>query len=194
MKLLLLFISLFTLSAHGQKLPQVNFNHFYMVIDSSDLSAILKSEFINNKFAPILSRTTKADSEVIWTGIYLFGLDNYFEIFDSSGIGEPSGNIGIGLSVDRIGEIKQLDTLFAKKYKTETSLRVKKFDEKKIPWFNELDIVDSSFYSQSHIFLWVMEYRPEYFDYNNWKYYDKYWREEGKAAFEAYIDKIEKEK
>jgi hypothetical protein len=30
--------------------------------------------------------------------------------------------------------------------------------------------------------------------YKNWKYYDQYWREEGKAAFEAYIDKIEKER
>jgi hypothetical protein len=29
--------------------------------------------------------------------------------------------------------------------------------------------------------------------YRNWKYYDKYWREEGKVAFEAYIDKLEKE-
>lgn len=26
--------------------------------------------------------------------------------------------------------------------------------------------------------------------YKNWKYYDQYWKEEGKAAFEAYIDKI----
>jgi hypothetical protein len=27
--------------------------------------------------------------------------------------------------------------------------------------------------------------------YRNWKYYDRYWKEEGKAAFEAYIDRIE---
>jgi hypothetical protein len=30
--------------------------------------------------------------------------------------------------------------------------------------------------------------------YRNWKYYDQYWREEGKSAFEAYIDRIEKER
>jgi len=29
--------------------------------------------------------------------------------------------------------------------------------------------------------------------YRNWKYYDQYWRDEGKAAFEAYIDKLNKE-
>ena len=28
----------------------------------------------------------------------------------------------------------------------------------------------------------------------NWRYYDQYWREEGKAAFEAYLDRLEKEK
>jgi hypothetical protein len=170
MKLLLSFIILFTLSANGQKLPQVNFNHFYLVIDSSDISAIQKSEFIKNKFASLILRTTKGDSVTTWTGIYLFGLDNYFEIFDSNGIGEPPGNAGIGLSVDGIGEINQLDTFLAKKYKTETTLRVRQLDREKIPWFNELDIIDSSFFSQSHIFLWVMEYRPEYFDYNHWKY------------------------
>jgi len=30
--------------------------------------------------------------------------------------------------------------------------------------------------------------------YKNWKYYDQYWRDEGKAAFEAYLDKLEKNK
>ncbi|HEX7510680.1 MAG TPA: hypothetical protein VF335_05230 [Chitinivibrionales bacterium] len=29
--------------------------------------------------------------------------------------------------------------------------------------------------------------------YKNWKYYDRYWRDEGKSAFESYIDKMEKE-
>jgi hypothetical protein len=29
--------------------------------------------------------------------------------------------------------------------------------------------------------------------YRNWKYYDRYWHEEGKAAFESYIDRIEKD-
>lgn len=29
--------------------------------------------------------------------------------------------------------------------------------------------------------------------HKNWKYYEQYWKDEGKAAFEAYIDKIEAE-
>lgn len=166
MKQLLLLISLFSLSAYGQ-LPKVNFNHFYLVLDSSDLSAIQKSEFIKNKFAAIVTKTTKADGQT-WTGTYLFGLDNYFEIFDSSGAGAPLGNAGIGLSVDGIGELNQLNTVLAKKYKTEISLREKQVDDKKIPWFNALYIDDSDLFSKSHISLWVMEYKPEYFSYNHW--------------------------
>jgi len=30
--------------------------------------------------------------------------------------------------------------------------------------------------------------------HKNWKYYRRYWNEEGKAAFEDYIDRMEKEK
>jgi len=30
--------------------------------------------------------------------------------------------------------------------------------------------------------------------YHNWKYYEQYWKEEGKTAFEAYIDKVKAEK
>jgi len=30
--------------------------------------------------------------------------------------------------------------------------------------------------------------------HKNWKYYEKFWREEGKDAFESYIDRIEAEK
>ena len=30
-------------------------------------------------------------------------------------------------------------------------------------------------------------------DYSNWRYYDDYWKNEGKAAFEAYLTKIKEE-
>jgi len=30
--------------------------------------------------------------------------------------------------------------------------------------------------------------------FNNWRHYGRYWKDEGKAAFEAYLDKLEKDK
>src|SRR6188508_2768107 len=125
MKMYLLVLTILSLPAHAQTLPKVNFNHFYLVIDSADLVAIKNSDFIKNEFAAMQTKTTKADSASTWTGTYLFGLDNYFEIFDSSGVGEPTGIAGIGFSVDGIGEIQQLDTILSKKYKIETHVRGK---------------------------------------------------------------------
>lgn len=170
MRMCLLLLSLFSFSAHAQTLPKVNFNHFYLVIDSADLAAIKNSDFIKSKFAATVTKTTKADSAATWTGTYLFGLDNYFEIFDSNGAGEQAGNAGIALSVDGSGEIQQLNTILREKYKTETGVREKQFDNKKVPWFTWLNIDDSAFYDQSHIYWWVMEYKPEYYNYNHWKY------------------------
>jgi hypothetical protein len=161
------------MSASGQTLPQVNFNHFYLVIDSSELSAIQNSDFMKNEFAATITRTTKANIGEIWTGTYLEGVDNYFEIFDSSGCGEPLGNAGVGFSVDGIGEIRSLDSVLAKKYKTELSLQNKQYDDNTIPWFINLGIKDSVFDSLSHITFWVMEYKREYFDYNHFKHDNK---------------------
>jgi hypothetical protein len=165
----LLLLSLFSLSVYGQRLPQVNFNHFYLVIDSSDLSAIQNSEFIKNEFAATITRTTKAENGETWTGTYMQGVNNYFEIFDSSGGGVPLGNVGVGLSVDGIGEIKMLNSALSKKYQTDIHLREKQYADKKIPWFTSLGIKDSVFDSISHIEFWIMEYKQEYFDYNHLK-------------------------
>lgn len=170
MKFLFLLFCLFSLAVFGQKIPAVNFNHLYIVIDSSDLHALQHSDFVKNKLAALITRTTKADSTATWTGTYLQGLDNYIEIFDSSSVGEPTGNAGIGLSVDKIGELTKLDAMLSKKYSTFTSIREKQFDDKKVPWFSALSIDDSVFYSTSHISFWVMEYKQEYYDYNHWKY------------------------
>jgi Family of unknown function (DUF5829) len=170
MKICLLLLSLLSLPAHAQTFPKVNFNNFYLIIDSADLVAIKNSDFIKNKFAATLTKTTKADSAATWTGTYIFGLDNYFEIFDSNGAGEQTGYGGIAFSVDGTGEIQQLDTILRKKYNTETGVREKQYDDKKVPWFTTLGIDDSAFFMQSHIYWWIMEYKPEYYDYNNWKY------------------------
>ena len=171
MKILILLFSLLNLAAYGQKFPLVNFNHLYAVIDSADLRALQKSGFIKNKFAALVIRTTKADNAETWTGTYLEGLDNYLELFDVS-VGDPLGNAGIGFSVDKIGEIYQLDSVLSKNFTTEKEQRVKQYDDRKIPWFTSLRIKDSVFDSFSHISFWVMEYKPEYFDYNHWKHED----------------------
>ena len=174
MKAFSIIFSFFYLSVcgYGQKLPLVNVNHFYIVIDSADVAALQQSNFVKDTLAALVTRTTKADSSAIWTGTYLEGLDNYLEIFNSAGFDEPLGNAGIAFSVDKIGEINQLDSILSKKYATEMHLREKQYDDRNVPWFTGLGIKDSVFDATSHISFWVMEYKPEYYNYNHWKYGD----------------------
>ncbi len=175
------------MSAYAQKLPLVNFNHFYTVIDSSDLHALQKSAFINNKFAAVITRTVKAGDSATWTGTYFEGLDNYLELFDVT-VGDPLGNAGLGFSVDRTGEINQLDSVLSRNFTTRKQLQEKQYDNKKVPWYTALGIKDSVFDSLSHISFWVMEYSPEYFDYNHWKY------EENKLTRKTYLSQYEDER
>src|ERR1700742_2236745 len=107
MRFLLLLAAIFSLPAFGQKLPPVHFNHLYVVIDSLDLVALQKSDFIKNKFGPVVTRVTSTGDGTTWIGTYINGADSYLEIFDPHGTGEPSGNAGIGFSVDGIGELNQ---------------------------------------------------------------------------------------
>ncbi|MEP6512571.1 MAG: DUF5829 family protein [Parafilimonas sp.] len=170
MKLLTLLITIFTLNANNQTPPKLHFNHIYFVLDSADLAAIQHSDFIKNKLTAFSIRTTTADSGDTWTGSYMYGIDNYLELFDSSGAGESLGIAGIGFSVDRLGEINKLDSILKKKYQTNIGIRERKFGDKMVPWFTNLYIDDSSFFNSTNIYFWVMEYRPEYFEYNHWAY------------------------
>ncbi|WP_143306635.1 DUF5829 family protein [Chitinophaga vietnamensis] len=170
MKRLIFLLSICSLQALGQQLPKVHVNHLFLVLDTADLAAIKNAGFVNKELAAVNSHTTTADSGETWTGTYLYGSDNYIELFDSSGIKLPIGMSGFGLSVDGAGELKSLDGSLHTQYKTSNSVRQRKMNETTIPWFNVLSIDDSTFFSQSHITWWVMEYLPAYFDYNHWEH------------------------
>lgn len=168
-KYLLTLISLCACAANAQKLPAVNVNHVYVVIDSADLSALQHSEFFNRQFAYAETHSTKANGNDHWTGTYVQGLDNYLEIFNDKGFTDPLGYSGIGFSVDGIGEIGQLNAIISKKIPTDTLLRIKQMDDgRKVPWFNSISVKNPHFDSVTHMSFWVMEYKPEYFDYYHW--------------------------
>jgi len=80
------------LAALAQKVPQVHFNHVFLVLDSTDIDAINNSDFIKNNFAAFSTRTTTADSGRTWSGPYMYGTDSYFELFGPSGVNDSVGN------------------------------------------------------------------------------------------------------
>lgn len=183
MKFLLAICMCAAVSVSGQTLPAVHFNHLFVYVDSSDIAAINHSDFIKNEFGSYSVRTTSADSDT-WTGHYLYGLDNYLELFSAANKDEL-GFTGLAFSVDSVGEINQLNTLLQKQYKTTVSVRQRRIDEKMIPWFTSLEIDDTAFFNQSYLFFWIMEYKPEYFAYHHWQY------KADKLTSEAYLKQFD---
>ena len=168
MRFLILFLAASS-CALAQHVP-VYFNHVFLTFDSADISAIRNSDFIKNEFAAFSTRTTMADSGRKWTGSYIYGIDSYFEIFGPSDVSDSVGFSGIGFSVDKAGDILRLDSQLNKNYKTVIELNHRKMDDKMVPWFTSLSIDDSAYFSNSHIYFWVMEYAHEYFDYNHFQH------------------------
>ena len=189
----LILIVLACINLPGQQMPEVKFNHLYFVLDSNDYKAITESGFINDTFAACETRTTKADSQATWTGTYLYGNSNYLEFFEAPDDDINLGFLGIAFSVDKIGELNTLKGLLDKSYNTGINGRERTFDSVSVPWFDALVILDTTmldsvFMSQMHFWFWIMEYKEEYFKYNNFTI------EKDKLTRENYLNKYASER
>ncbi len=188
MKVLLLIIFILSFPVKKQRIPAIVLNHFYLVIDSTDLSALINSHFIKEKFAACKTNIVKADNNESWTGTYLYAVDNYFEIFDSTGVGEKTGNAGLGLGIETIGGLKRLNQFIKSNYHTEISTRTKKIEGEQVPWFDALSVEDPVFVSSSPVSFWIMEYRNEYFIRNHLPH------KNNELTRLDYLDKFKKER
>lgn len=167
MKKLLTFNAIFlTIAALGQS-PKLQFNHAFVVLDSTDYSALINSQFIKNEFSGFFTRSTSTSS-ASWTGAYIFGDINYLEIFAPSASEHHIGNSAIALGPDNSGDLQKANDILSKYYKTKVELKERKVNDNLIPWFEALYIIDSSFSSNSDIDFWIMEYKKEYFQFNHW--------------------------
>ncbi len=148
------------LCTYPQEIPKVHFNHVYCVLDSADFRAISGSDFVNDT---LCVHFTKPD----YYGTYLFDPSSFLELF--KGRKEKYlGFTGIAFSVDKIGELKILQDQLTKRYGSERSI-----DFQDSPPFYSLSVMrDSAFHANSRIYLWFMEYKPEYFEHNNLKISD----------------------
>ena len=161
------------IDVYGQEIPPVKFNHLYFVLKPNDFKALQESVFIKDSLAVFETRTTKTDSQTTWTGTYLYGHDNYLEFFKAYGDDPNLGFLGIGFSVDKIGELNILRNHLDSYYNTGIQARERAFDSVKIPWFDALTVLDttlldSAFMAQLHFWFWIMEYKKEYFDFHNY--------------------------
>jgi hypothetical protein len=143
------------------QLPPVYLNHLYLVLDKQTYDDIGGSDFIRNQFAGFSQSTTVANGGASWTGTYIRGEHTYIELFapfDSHKVGDA----GIGFGVEQEGGVEliynRLKSLVGEKAKK--NLRIRKIDEKEIPWFYQVsvDYGDGS----SGFGDWVMEYHRDF--------------------------------
>lgn len=167
----LCFLPLLT-CAQPSQIPQVSFNHLYVVLRNEDLRAIQQSDFVKKELAAFEIRTSTGSSET-WTGTYLYGTDSYIELFDTASYtNAPLGSIGIGFSVDRLKDLEVLQSLLTEKYPVASFVQEKETGTGKIPWFHGLYIDDSVFYQQSAFGFWMMAYDTAYFNHYKFSYQD----------------------
>jgi len=181
---------LFNFAAYGQKPVKVFINHFYTVIDSADLAALQTADYVKNQLCGIQTRTTQAENGQSWTGTYIFGVDNYFEIFDQNGLkfAPDLFGTGIALGVEDVGQIKIVGDRVQAKFKTERITRSAQIADKLIPWFESLSISDRDTSQKSDLSLWVMEYRTEFYEYRQLDY------QHNRLSSTEYLKKFEKER
>lgn len=170
----------------GQIIPDVRVNHLYLVIDAADLATIQMSDYVKHRLVAVETRTTRTGEGRSWIGTYLYGKDNYFELFgpDYANVGRS----GIGFSVDNPGDIHALKGWLENKYKVSIFRRDRDFDGTGIPWFDSLSIDDPVFHSDSLVGFWVMEYKKEYFEYKN------YSQDNGTLTAESYLSEWESDR
>lgn len=163
-----LFVNLiFLASTSFSQNPSLQFNHSFIVLDSSDYLALTSSDFVKNELAGFFTRSTNTKT-ISWTGSYIFGDMNYLEIFAPSGSEHPLGTSAISLGSDRVEDLQKAEEVLSKTYKTQIELKQRKVKDSILPWFRALYILDSGFAETSNISFWIMEYERDYFLFNHW--------------------------
>ncbi|MBM3966911.1 MAG: hypothetical protein FJ308_17870 [Planctomycetes bacterium] len=96
--------------------PEVKFNHLYVVLSQADFESLRSSDFLLNQFAASdqgFPKFLPVDDQC--QSIYLRGQDTYIELFGPENkFGEPVGKIGLGWSVEKVGELDVVQKLLAK--------------------------------------------------------------------------------
>ncbi|WP_394834847.1 DUF5829 family protein [Pendulispora rubella] len=152
-------------SAPAVAASKVRLNHVLGQFDEETATAIAKNPFVTETFAGTMLSTTEADGRS-WTGFYVTGRETYVEIFGPQPKSR-TGESGIGLGVDKIGELDAL----ANKVRSPSipipvrTLKINDSDGSEIPWFKAATVIPEG--NGTWLECWVMEYLPEFM---SWKF------------------------
>lgn len=166
--LLLFLICLLPVFAYGQQqsptpFPPVYFNHLFILLDEQTYDDINQSEFVRDHFASFELRTTHTADGGSWSGAYVYGEQTCIEFFSiEKDSGVRPGTSGIGLGVDKAGDIEAVFTRLSERIegKVQKGLITRKIEGKEIPWFYSVGIDYQD--SISNFAPWIMEYHQDY--------------------------------
>jgi hypothetical protein len=143
-----------------QNSPLVFFNHFYIVLDSATYQAMEQDMFLRKHFAPNEQRTTVRTDET-YTGLYFYGTNTYFEVFDASNSPRLEvGDCGIAFGVEKKGDIRILQEKLGAELETVPKPITRLYHGKQIPWFFMATVKDLPYESRTS--TWLMEYHPAF--------------------------------
>lgn len=119
----------------------IKFNHLFVVIDDATFNSLFDSLPVLKTFAITSEQTTEAGS-ASWRGKYLFGRNNYLEIFKPGGMkGSKLGDFGIGFMTNRLGTLDSLHRYWIKTLDSVHEEKTTTSDNGKVsPWFTSLSI------------------------------------------------------
>ncbi|MGW7414893.1 DUF5829 family protein [Streptomyces sp. NPDC054863] len=140
------------------------YNHAYGVFDRATADAVEHSAYLRD-FANFQVRTTTGSGGQTWTGRYLLGRETYLEVFgvgDVPGKDGTLGSAGMGVSVERTGELAKVIRRLRElgiEHPVEFAQTRDFGDGIPVPWFDAVfttDVYDA-------FGAWGMENRQEYF-------------------------------
>ncbi len=129
----------------------MNLNHFYVTLDTATYAAIRDAKLLKEQFGVFEERTTKR-GDITYTGIYFYGDQTYFEIFNPDGRGNPASN-GIAFGVDAVGDAKKVAPEIGE------TLITRELGGVQIPWFKMGTLPRPM---TKTLAVWIMEYVPEF--------------------------------
>lgn len=138
----------------------VALNHAYVVLDTPTYQAIATDPFMRGAFAPNERRTTVRTDET-YTGLYFYGRDTYFELFDvAEAVGRQVGDYALAFGVDEVGTVATLERTLGPELLRPPALITRDCAGRQVPWFWLAALTD--FPLRAAQSAWVMEYLPTF--------------------------------
>ena len=140
-------------------------NHFFVVTDPMTYSEMQSSTYLTREFAPFEKRTT-ARNDTTYTGIYFYGRNTYFELFEPGAQG-AKGTSGIAFGVEEPGGSAGIRATWEKAAGGATTTRVTRRTERgEVPWF-QMTYAEGGRPTPvpngpPGFSSWLMEYEPDF--------------------------------